>query len=82
MTRSKFTKTREDISSLIVYLEKFGAGIFELSNSDSQKIQDERTQEMLKKTRALKFDIVRSSLYIGYKLLWVITLFLEGKKFP
>ena len=82
MTRSKFTKTREDIMSLLVYLEKFGTGIFELSSSDSKKIHDEKKQEMLKKTRALKFDIERSALYIGYKLLWVITLFLEGKKFP
>jgi len=68
--------------SLLVYLENFGTSIFELSSSDSQKIQDEKKQQMFKKSRALKLDIERSSTYIGYKLLWVISLFLEGKKFP
>ena len=37
--------------SLLVFLEKFGTGIFELSSSDSKKIHDEKKQEMLKKTR-------------------------------
>jgi hypothetical protein len=32
--------------------------------------------------RKQKLEIEHSSTYIGYKLLWVITLFLEGKKFP
>ena len=35
MTRSKFNKTREDVMSLLVYLENFGTSIFELSSSDS-----------------------------------------------
>jgi hypothetical protein len=26
--------------------------------------------------------VEHSSTYIGYKILWIITLFLEGKKFP
>lgn len=37
---------------------------------------------MFKKSRALKLEIERSSTYIGYKILWVVKLFLEGKKFP
>ncbi len=65
MTRSKFNKTREDVMSLLVYLENFGTSIFKLLSSDSQKIQDEKKQEMFKKSRALKLDIERSSTYIG-----------------
>ena len=68
--------------SLLVYLERFGTSIFELSSSDSAKLQDPRKQEMFLKSRMLKLEIERSATYIGYKLLWVITLFLEGKKFP
>ena len=29
-----------------------------------------------------KYEIEKSSLYIGYKFLWIIKMFLEGKKFP
>lgn len=32
--------------------------------------------------RQIKLDIEHSRIYIGYKLLWVISLFIEGKKFP
>jgi hypothetical protein len=46
------------------------------------KIHDENKQEMFKKARAVKLDIEHSTTYIGYKVLWVIKLFLEGKKFP
>jgi hypothetical protein len=30
----------------------------------------------------LKSEIERSSTYIGYKILWIINLFLQGSKFP
>ena len=29
-----------------------------------------------------RVEIEKSNVYIGYKLLWVIDLFLQGKKFP
>lgn len=29
-----------------------------------------------------KYEIEQSSYYIGYKLLWILGLFLRGKKFP
>lgn len=32
--------------------------------------------------RRIKLEIEHSRTYIGYKLLWVISLFMEGKKFP
>lgn len=32
--------------------------------------------------RQIKLDIEHSKTYIGYKLMWVMQLFLEGKKFP
>jgi len=34
------------------------------------------------KNREKKLDIEHSKTYIGYKLLWIISLFIEGKKFP
>ena len=32
--------------------------------------------------RKLKLDIEHSKTYIGYKLLWIMRMFLEGKRFP
>lgn len=29
-----------------------------------------------------KYDIEKSKCYIGYKLLWIIKLYLEGRQFP
>lgn len=29
-----------------------------------------------------KFELEKSHVYIGYKLLWIIQMFLKGKKFP
>lgn len=29
-----------------------------------------------------KYEIEQSVFYIGYKLLWILSLFLQGKKFP
>jgi hypothetical protein len=29
-----------------------------------------------------KMEIEHSQTYIGYKLMWVMKMFLEGKKFP
>lgn len=40
--------------------------IYTLSTVDSQK----------------KYEIEKSKAYIGYKLLWIIKIFLEGKMFP
>jgi len=31
---------------------------------------------------AKKNEIEKSKVYIGYKLLWIIKMFLEGRKFP
>ena len=37
---------------------------------------------MFVKNRQMKLEIEHSRTYIGYKLLWVTGLFIEGKKFP
>mmetsp|Transcript_30020 Transcript_30020/g.39876 ORF Transcript_30020/g.39876 Transcript_30020/m.39876 type:complete len:82 (+) Transcript_30020:369-614(+) len=29
-----------------------------------------------------KYEIEQSAFYIGYKLFWILSLFLRGKKFP
>ena len=80
MRKSTVTKTKKDVQSLLVYLENFGTSIFETSNSDKQRADDKLS--MFKKTRALKLEIERSSTYLGYKILWIINLFLDGQRFP
>jgi hypothetical protein len=45
----------------------------------NQKVKE---RELLIQERLAKLDIEHSKTYIGYKLMWVIRLFLEGKKFP
>jgi hypothetical protein len=80
--RANHKKTQKDVQSLLVYLDMYGTSIFESSSSDSTKLQNSSKQEMFKKSRALKLEIEHSSTYIGYKILWIIGLFLDGKKFP
>lgn len=36
----------------------------------------------MQKQREVKMQIEHSKNYIGYKILWIIKLFLEGKSFP
>lgn len=40
MMRAKHKKTQKDVQSLLIYLERYGTSIFEISSSDSSKIQD------------------------------------------
>lgn len=63
-------KTREDVMKLPYLIESQGTSLFETQNSSD--IQN----------RQIKLDIEHSRTYIGYKLLWVTGLFIEGKKFP
>jgi len=42
--------------------------------------QDISLLQSADKTR--KYEIEQSEFYIGYKLLWILGLFLQGKKFP
>lgn len=46
------------------------------------KQQRDKVREQQQKDRQAKLDIEHSTTYIGYKLMWVIRLFLQGKKFP
>ena len=85
MRKSPVSKTKKDVQSLLVYLENFGTSIFETANSDKQRDDNQSASDkrsMFKKTRALKTEIERSNTYLGYKILWIINLFLDGQKFP
>jgi hypothetical protein len=82
MRKSTVKKTKKDVQSLLVYLENFGTSIFETVNSDKQREDTGEKLSMFKKTRALKLEIERSSTYLGYKILWIINLFLDGQRFP
>ena len=41
----------------------------------------EDLQKLLKASADRKYQLERSYLYIGYKFLWIIQMFLHGKKF-
>ena len=89
MMRSKLEKTQEEIVTLPKYVEKQGTSIFQSRNfkpelsvtGDSTAEEIEKFEEY-KRNRSIKLEIEHSKTYIGYKLLWVISLFIEGKKFP
>ena len=34
------------------------------------------------KSEREKYSVETSNCYIGYKLLWIMNMFLDGKKFP
>lgn len=73
-------------------IKKEQSDIFKLVNFDYQYIQsgaasptpEEKDSESNPGclTKKEKLEIEQSQTYIGYKLMWVMKMFLEGKKFP
>jgi hypothetical protein len=47
-----------------------------------QTYSREDLQKLLKAPADKKYQLERSYLYIGYKFLWIIQMFLKGKRFP
>lgn len=45
-------------------------------------VKKEDLQILLVTDKEKRVEIEKSNVYIGYKLLWVIDMFLQGKKFP
>ena len=86
MARSKDEKNKADVMSILQYQDS--TVLFE-ANQLEDKILDaaEKERRMVEKEkqqaeRKLKLDIEHSKSYIGYKLMWIIRMFLEGKRFP
>ena len=67
--------------------ENSGTSLFEQNSLEANNVKNLTTEEQENWSKYLlnrskKLEIEHSASYIGYKLLWVITIFLEGKKFP
>jgi len=39
-------------------------------------------QKLLRTESTKKYEMEKSYAYIGYKFLWIIKMFLDGKRFP
>jgi hypothetical protein len=59
-------------------IKKEQSDIFKLANYE-YKDDDGAAGNLTKRE---KLEIEQSQTYIGYKLMWVMKMFLEGKKFP
>lgn len=66
--------------------ENSGTSLFEQNSLEVNKgklsPEEQEKWDEYTAARKRKLEIEHSSTYIGYKLLWVITIFLEGRKFP
>lgn len=63
--------------------EKKGQENLELKrNSATRQITKEDVKSMQNVDRERRYQIEKSYIYTGYKLLWIIKMFLDGKKFP
>jgi hypothetical protein len=82
MTRCKHQKTTKDVQDLLVYLENFETSIYELTFQDAQKMTVKNKEEEFLRQRINKIEVEHSSTYIGYKILWLITLYMEGNRYP
>jgi hypothetical protein len=87
MMRCKVAETKEAVLNLPQYIHSQGTSLFEQLHTEKEEVKGLSTEEEAKqaeymKSRETKLGIEHSKTYIGYKLLWVITLFIEGKKFP
>ena len=53
------------------------------SNNDKvRKVTQQDIFLLRNADKSRKYEIEQSYFYIGYKLLWILSLFLKGKKFP
>ena len=53
------------------------------SNNDKvRKVTKQDIYQLRNADKSRKYEIEQSYSYIGYKLLWILSLFLKGKKFP
>lgn len=82
MQRAKKDKGTQDVFALLEYLERFGNSIFELDAEDAAKWKEEKKRKLFTLARNQKIAVEHSSVYIGYKIFWIVTLYLEGKMFP
>ena len=88
MNRSKIEKTKEDVVNLLTKHSRDSTILFEANQlvektTDQEVIeQRQKEKEAQQNEREIKLDIEHSKTYIGYKLMWVMRLFLQGKKFP
>ena len=53
-----------------------------LSEKTQRKVTKQDIHLLRSADKTRKYEIEQSSFYIGYKLLWILSLFLKGKKFP
>ena len=63
--------------------EKKGQEEIERKRNNLQRMilsDDIRTKQSVDRER--RYQVEKSYLYTGYKLLWIIKMFLDGKKFP
>ena len=88
MNKSKIDKTAEEVMKVLSQ-GKDSTILFEAnslddktSSSSAQKEMKDKEKQGLQKQRQVKLDVEHSKTYIGYKLMWVMRLFLQGKKFP
>lgn len=86
MNKSKIEKTKEELITTLSSM-KDSTILFEanqLEDKTDAEVMEKRMKEKAEQQaeRQQKLEIEHSKTYIGYKLMWVIQLFLEGKKFP
>jgi hypothetical protein len=53
-----------------------------MTDAKNIEIQKEDIQSVLKVDSSRKYEIEKSRAYIGYKLMWIIKIFLDGKMYP
>ena len=72
----------ESQGTSIFETQNFNRQLSQLSQANLEDAEAVKKQENYVENRRIKLDIEHSRTYIAYKLLWVISLFIEGKKFP
>ena len=77
MMKSKVKKDRSDIFKLLNFDNQY---VIPGTNSQAANEEVKVLEGSLQKWE--KLEIEHSQTYIGYKLMWVMKMFLEGKKFP
>ena len=82
MMRSRVKREEKDVQAILNYLDTFPTSVFQLSQQDNDNLKVDQKQKVFRKMRKEKIETEHSSCYIGYKILWLVTLYMEGKNFP
>ena len=82
MTSTKLKKKKQGCGEILkILLDNYMTLKFQ-NEADSKQVTDQDMRMLRNMNKQMRSQIESSAYYVGYRLQWIIRLFLKGKKFP